>query len=76
MNDSSHYSLPHKPKKTGIREDAQIQEEIHESGEWSLEAALAYLTASTMPSLLCIDSNRIMLLQKKRQWNKALQNVA
>jgi len=23
-----------------IREDAQKQEEIHESGEWSLEAAL------------------------------------
>jgi hypothetical protein len=28
------------PKKMGIREDAQIQEEIHESGEWSLKSAL------------------------------------
>ena len=27
-------------QKMGIREDAQIQEEIHESGEWSLESAL------------------------------------
>lgn len=27
-------------KKMSIREDAQKEEEIHESGEWSLEAAL------------------------------------